>query len=86
MVKNTTGTIQGNQNAGKLIQDIQKMPGDNYPVLTKEEEQKLIEKLKDNPDELRKQLVLHNIQLVYHMAKKYASKTDDFDSMIQDGL
>ncbi len=29
---------------------------------------------------------MHNIRIVFNIAKKYMSRTDDFDSMVQDGM
>lgn len=31
-------------------------------------------------------LFMHNIRLVFSIAKKYMTKTDDFDSLVQDGM
>ena len=77
--------IQGNQNTTKLIRELKKAQK-QYPTLSKKEEAKLIEKYKDNRPELNRLLFMHNIRLVFNIAKKYVSKTDDFDSMVQDGM
>lgn len=80
-----TSIIKGNQNTTKLIAELKKATH-QYPTLSKEEEQALIEKHKDNRDKLNNLLFMHNIRLVFSIAKKYMSKTDDFDSLVQDGM
>ena len=77
--------IKGNQNTTKLIAELKKATK-QYPTLSKEEEEALIEKHKDNRDTLNDLLFMHNIRLVFNIAKKYMSKTDDFDSMVQNGM
>lgn len=54
--------------------------------MTKEEEQKLIAEWRHDRDELNKRLCMHNIRMVFNCAKKYVSKTNDFDNLIQEGL
>lgn len=46
----------------------------------------MIFKYKDDPEKLGHLLFMHNIGLVFNTAKQYMSKTDDFDSMVQDGM
>lgn len=58
----------------------------DYPVLDKEQERKLIDSFKNDPVEMRKRLVLHNIKMVFDMAKKYAIKSHDFDDMVARGM
>lgn len=77
--------IRGNQNTTKLIHELKKA-AKQYPTLTKEEEDKLIADNKNNRKKLNELLFMHNIRLVFSIAKKYMSKTDDFDSMVQDGM
>ena len=81
----TSTIIKGNQNTTKLIAELKKA-SDQYSTLSKEEEDKLIEENKSNPEKLKKLLFMHNIRLVFSIAKKYMSRTDDFDSMVQDGM
>lgn len=77
--------IKGNQNTTKLIAELKKA-ANQYPTLSKDEESKMIEDNKDNRDKLNDLLFMHNVRLVFNIAKKYMSKTDDFDSMVQDGM
>jgi len=58
----------------------------DYPVLDKAAERALIDSLRDKPDELKKRLVLHNIKMVFDMAKKYVGKTNDFNDMVARGM
>lgn len=78
-------TIKGNQNTTKLINEL-KHAEKQYPPLTKEQEEQLIVENKNDRDKLNHLLFMHNIRLVFNVAKKYAKRTDDFDSMVQDGM
>lgn len=77
--------IAGNQNTTLLLNQL-KAAKDQYPSLSKDEERAMIKKYKKNRKELNKLLFMHNIKLVFNMAKKYMSKTNDFDSLVQDGM
>lgn len=77
--------IKGNQNTTKLIAELKKA-AKQYPTLSKEEEDSLIEKHKHDRQKLNDLLFMHNVRIVFNIAKKYMSKTDDFDSMVQDGM
>ena len=77
--------IKGNQNTTKLINSL-KTAAKQYKVLSKEEEEELIKTYKDDREKLNNLLFMHNIRLVFNVAKKYMSKTDDFDAMVQDGM
>lgn len=46
----------------------------------------MIEKHRADRDRLNELLVMHNIRLVFNFAKGYMSKTDDYDTMVQDGM
>ena len=81
----STGTIQNNHNTTELLNYLKK-DSKQYPPLNKVQERELIEKYRNNRDELNRLLYMHNIRLVFNMAKKYASKTNDFDSLVSDGL
>lgn len=77
--------IRGNQNTTDLCNRL-KAAQKQYPTLSKSEEKKLIEKYKNDRETLNKLLFMHNIRIVFNVAKKYVSKTSDFDSLIQDGM
>ena len=77
--------IAGNQNTTLLLNQL-KAAKDQYPSHSKDEERAMIKKYKKNRKELNKLLFMHNIKLVFNMAKKYMSKTNDFDSLVQDGM
>lgn len=77
--------IKGNQNTTKLISELKKA-SKQYPTLSKEQEEDLINRYKNDREKLNNLLFMHNIRLVFNTAKKYMSKTDDFDSMVQDGM
>ena len=70
-----------NVNTTKLINEI-KNAKDQYPVLSKEEERELIEKYRGDRTELNRQLCLHNVKMVFNMAKSFVTKTKDFDSLV----
>lgn len=77
--------IKGNQNTTKLLNQL-KSAAKQYPPLSKEQEKELIEKYKNDRETLNKLLFMHNIKVVFNIAKKYMSKTDDFDGLVQDGM
>lgn len=74
-----------NANTTKMINQI-KAAKDQYPVLSKEEERALIEKYRGDRDELNRLLCLHNVKIVFSMAKSFVNKTRDFDSLVQNGM
>lgn len=53
--------------------------------LSKEEEQKYIEKHLMGDKEARNKLIEHNLRLVAHIVKKYEKKQDDIDDLISIG-
>ena len=59
---------------------------EEFRPLSKKEEEALIEKFRNDPDEIRKQLIQHNLRLVFSMAKKYAASSSDFDELIGRGI
>ena len=77
--------IQNNQNTTKLINAL-KQAAKQYKPLNKEQEQELIWQHKDNRDKLNELLFMHNIKLVFNLAKKYAAKSKDFDNLVQEGM
>ena len=77
--------IKGNQNTTKLISELKKA-AKQFPPLKKNQEMELIRKYENDREKLNNLLFMHNIRLVFNIAKKYISRTDDFDSMIQDGM
>lgn len=80
-----TTIIKGNQNTTRLINELKKA-AKQFPPLSKEEEEKLIADNKNDRDKLNTLLFMHNVRLVFNIAKKYVSRTNDFDSMVQDGM
>lgn len=85
MIRNTTGIIQGNDNT-TILANYLKNAEIQYPVLSKKQEQELIQKYKHDRDKLNSLLIMHNAKAVFNIAKKYKSKTNDFDSLIHDGF
>lgn len=82
---NTTGIIQNNKSTTKLINQL-KNSSTQYELLDKKQERELIEKYRNNRSKLNELLYLHNIRLAFNMAKKYATKTKDFDALVSDCL
>lgn len=80
-----TGMIQNNQSTTKLINQL-KNSNVQYPPLNKEQEQALINQYRDDRDKLNELLYMHNIRLAFNMAKKYATKTRDFDALVSNCL
>ena len=58
----------------------------SYSPLTKDEEQKIINIYKNDPEKARSLLIQHNIRLVFNMAKKYSRSSVDFDELIGRGM
>lgn len=85
LIQNMTGIIQGNKNATQLANFL-KNAKVQYPTLSKQEEVEMIKKYEDDRETLNKLLILHNIRIVFSLAKHYMSKTNDFDGLIQDGF
>jgi DNA-directed RNA polymerase specialized sigma subunit len=54
--------------------------------LSKTAERELIQKYRHNRTKLNKLLFMHNIEIVFNQAKKYMSKVEDFDALVQDGM
>jgi len=75
-----------NSSVERLIADFKRSEGE-YPILDKVQERKLIDTWKDtDPDKMRNLLILHNVKIVFNLAKNYASKTSEFDDMVARGL
>ena len=53
--------------------------------LSKEEEEKCVEKMKLGENEARNKLIEHNLRLVAHIVKKYDHKKNDIDDLISIG-
>ena len=49
------------------------------------EEERLIKKLNDNPEEVRQLLVIHNLRLVVYIAKKFDTNTANIEDLISIG-
>lgn len=77
--------IKGNQNTTLLLNEL-KRSSKQYPCLSKDEEDALINQYYDDRETLNKLLFMHNIRAVFSQAKKYMSKVDNFDSLVQDGM
>ena len=77
--------IRNNQNTTDLCNKL-KSAAKQYPTLSKAQERDLIEKYKDDRETLNKLLFMHNIRCVFNCAKKYISKTADFDNLVQEGM
>lgn len=59
-----------------------------YPAkLDEDSENQLLKELcnKETHDEARKELIIHNLRLVAHIAKKYESKDENFEDLISIG-
>lgn len=84
---NSRSIIQNNEAVGEFLKAL-KNDKRQYKTLTKSEERSMIDKYlaEGNEDELRKLLVMHNIRLVFSIAKKYCKDTRDFDNMMAKGL
>ena len=76
-------TMRENANTTALIRQLKQLGEDATKPLTKKEEQAMIKRLKKDPDELRKQLVLHNIRYAIDMATKYCNRgvNNSFDEV-----
>lgn len=77
--------IRGNQNTTKLINSLKKSI-EQYPCLTKVQEQALINKYRNDRETLNKMLFMHNIRTVFSLAKQYMAQTNDYDSLVQNGM
>lgn len=77
--------IHGNKNTTDLCNKL-KAAEKQYPTLSKADEKALIKKYKNDRDKLNTLLFMHNIRIVFNIAKKYVSKTNDFDGLVQDGM
>ena len=78
--------IRNNESTTALIRQL-KASETQYKVLTKEEEQALIDKYwNTDRDKCKELLVMHNIRVVFNIAKKYALKSVDFDETVARGF
>lgn len=77
--------IKNNQNTTDLCNKL-KADSKQYPTLDKNQEKALIEMYRNDRDKLNHLLFMHNIRLVFNIAKKYTTKTQDFDGLVQDGM
>lgn len=53
--------------------------------LSKEEEEKCVERMREGDKEARSQLIEHNLRLVAHIVKKYDHWREDVDDLISIG-
>lgn len=77
--------IKNNKNTTDLCNKL-KLAQKQYRPLNKAEERALIDQYKDDRDKLNFLLFMHNIRIVFNVAKKYMSKTNDFDNLVMDGM
>ena len=56
-----------------------------YPLLNKKEERELIEKYKDNREELNKMLFNHNIRIVMNISRKYLQQAQNPADLLMNG-
>ena len=84
---NSQGIIQNNACVTDFIKKL-KNSKIQYKTLSKKEERKIIEKYfsEDREDELIELLIMHNIRLVFSIAKRYCKETCDFDDMVAKGM
>lgn len=78
-------TIRDNASTTALIRQLKTL-GDQTTPLTKDEERALIKKYKKNRAELERQLIIHNIRLVFDQCKKYAFSAKSFDDLVGEAL
>ena len=83
MAATAISTIRDNANTTALIRQLKSLGEEATRPLTKKEEKEMIAKLRKKPDELRKQLVLHNVRYAIDMATKYCNKgsNNSFDEV-----
>ena len=81
----TMQVIHGNQNTTKLINTL-KTAVKQYLPLNKDQEIELIQQYRHNREKLNQLLFMHNIKIVFNIAKKYAAKSKDFDNLVQEGM
>ncbi len=46
----------------------------------------MIEKYRNDRETLNHLLFMHNIRIVFNMAKRYMSGVDDYDTLVQNGM
>lgn len=84
---NQLGVVQNNSGTYKF-QDITYRLGSECEPISKVEERRMIDELmaSGRERELRDKLALHNIQIVFSIARRYCQTTRDFDDMIARGM
>ena len=55
------------------------------PPFTKEEEEKVMQALRDGDESVREGLIEHNLRLVAHIIKKYYTSAEDTEDLISIG-
>lgn len=53
--------------------------------LTRAEEEECFRRMNDNDEKAKEDLILHNMRLVAHVTKKYATSEDEFEELISIG-
>lgn len=84
---NSRGIVQNNSGTYKF-QKLTYGMGSMCKPISREDERNLIDVMmsEGRERELRDRLALHNIQIVYSIAKRYCQHTRDFDDMIARGM
>ena len=84
---NSRGIVQNNGGTYKF-QELTYAMGSACKPISREDERTLIDTMmsEGRERELRDALALHNIQIVYSIAKRYCQHTRDFDDMIARGM
>lgn len=81
VMEETDDNLENNEFFNKLKSYYNSLP----PVLTKKEEQELLEKSKNGDKLARNQLVERNLRLVISIAKRYKDKKIEVVDLVQDG-
>lgn len=87
MMQNAIAPIfKDNFNASQLMQWCKRHEKDECKILSKEEEIKLIESLKDDPKKLQEALILHNVALAFNVAARFMQGSKSFDELVANAL
>lgn len=79
--------IKDNSNTTSLMQYCKLHEKDECKILSKTEEQQLINEWKDKDEnQLRQLLIMHNIALVFKLAASWTRSTKSYDDLVQNGL
>lgn len=59
---------------------------EEYPVPTAEQEKILLRRIREGDQEARERMIISNIPLVVDLAKRYVSRCNHLDDLVQDGI